>query len=102
VVKFNVEENIADEKALVCTFQERMDTVNSQKISDEVVKKVQETKLPVIFNLEDVDYVASAFLGLCLRVVKEVGTKNLSITNAQPNVKKVFMMAGFNREINIQ
>ena len=102
MVNFNVEENITKDKTLLCSFSERMDTVNCQKIEDEVFDKVRELKMPVIFDLENVDYIASMFIRLCLWTAKEVELENFSIVNVHPNVKKVFMLAGLNNQLNIQ
>ena len=85
----------------ICAFSEKLDTAKCLEIEDELFNKVQESKAPVVFNLQDVDYVASAFLRMCLRVVKEVGPGNLSIINVHPNVKKVFKIAGFDSQITI-
>jgi len=101
MVNFNIEENITEEKNLVCTFGVRMDTTKCQEIEAELLNKVVETKIPVIFDLEEVDYVSSAFLRLCLRIAKEVGTGNFSIINVHPNVKKVFKIAGFDKQLTI-
>lgn len=101
MVQYNMESDITNEANLICAFKERLDTANCLKIEDELFTKVQESKVPVIFNLQDVDYVASGFLRLCLRVVKEVGPGNFSVINVHPNVKKVFKIAGFDREISI-
>jgi len=35
------------------------------------------------------------------QVAKEVDTENFSIINLHPNVKKVFMLAGLDKQINI-
>jgi anti-anti-sigma factor len=101
MVKYILESCLADESCLVCAFDERLDTANCQQIEDELFSKVQESKSPVIFNMQDVDYVASSFLRMCLRVAKEVGPGNLSVINVHPNVKKVFKIAGFDKQLKI-
>lgn len=101
MVNFNIEENITEEKSLICTFGERMDTTKCQEIETELLDKVVETKIPVVFDLMKVDYVSSAFLRLCLRIAKEVETANFSIVNVNPSVKKVFMISGFDKILTI-
>ena len=101
MVQFNMETNITNEPNLVCAFTERLDTTNCLEIEEELLSRVREAKAPVVFNLQDVDYVASAFLRMCLKVAKEVGTGNFSVINVHPNVKKVFKIAGFDKEISI-
>ena len=101
MIRFFEENNIAEEKTLSCSFSERMDTANCLKIEEELFNRVCEAKMPIVFDLGEVDYISSAFLRLCLRVVKEVGTDNFSIANVHSNVKKVFMIAGFDKELKI-
>ncbi|MDP8298543.1 MAG: STAS domain-containing protein [Candidatus Tantalella remota] len=101
MVKYILESDITDESNLVCTFEERLDTANCQKIEDELFSKVEESKAPVVFNMRGIDYVASSFLRMCLRVAKEVGPGNLSVINVHPNVKKVFKIAGFDKQLSI-
>ena len=88
MIEYSVQDN-----ALVCAFQGRMDTANCQMIGDELSRKVAEARLPVIFDLQNVDYVSSMFLSLCLKIFKQVGTGNLSLRHIQPNVKKVLKIA---------
>jgi anti-anti-sigma factor len=101
MLRFDIEDDITKEKTLVCSFPNRMDTENCQKVETDIFDKVQESQIPVVFNLEEVDYVASMFLRLCIQIAKKVGTENFSIINLHPNVKKVFMLAGFDKQLNI-
>lgn len=101
MVQYNLESNITDEPKLICAFSERLDTAKCLEIDDELFDKVLESKTPVVFNMQDVDYVASAFLRMCLKVAKEVGPGNFSVINVHPNVKKVFKIAGFDKQMSI-
>ena len=101
MVQFNLESDITNEPNLLCTFKERLDTANCQRVEEELFNKMRETKIPVIFDLHDVDYIASAFLRICLKATKEVGSGNFSVINVHPNVKKVFKIAGFDKQISI-
>ena len=101
MVQYNLESDATNEPNLICAFTERLDTVNCLKIEDELFDKVRESKTPVVFNLQEVDYVASAFLRICLKVAKEVSPENFSVINVHPNVKRVFKIAGFDKQISI-
>jgi len=101
MIRFTIEDDITKEKTLVCSFADRMDTENCRKAETEIFNKVRESQIPVVFNLDEVDYIASMFLRLCIQVAKEVDTENFSIINLHPNVKKVFMLAGLDKQINI-
>jgi len=101
MVRFIVEDSGAGSKNLVCNFSGRMDTASCSECENELFEKVTELKAPVIFDMQEVDYVSSAFLRICLKLLKTVGTESFSLVNVHPNVKKVFKIAGFDRQITI-
>lgn len=78
---------------LVCEFSCRMDTENCNAVSNELLERAGKSTLPVVFDMRSVDYVASAFLGLCAGIVKKIGKDKFSLVNIHPNVKKVFKIA---------
>jgi len=85
--------SIVEEK-LICNFPERMDTENCNKCAEDLYEKVHSENKPVVFNLEKVNYVSSMFLSVCIEIFKQIGKGNFSLVNVQPNVKKVFKIAG--------
>jgi anti-anti-sigma factor len=56
----------------------------------------------VVFNLQDVEYVCSLFLGICVKTMKSAQNKEFVITNVQPSVKKLFKISGLDKIINVQ
>lgn len=96
MVKFTVEGSV-----LICRFSGNMDTESCQAVSEDLLKNIKESKGPVVFDLEKVDYVSSMFLGLCVTALKQLGPGNLSIINIRPNVKKVFKIAKIDALINL-
>ena len=100
MVRYTVEQNI-EGKQLVCSFAEKLDTAASQQIEIELYEKVRENKEAVIFDLEKVDYICSGFLRIRIRVAKEVGSGNFSVINVTPNIKKVFKIAGLDKQLNL-
>lgn len=97
MVRFSVE----DDK-LVCSFSHRLDSVNCDKWEKHLMEKVRASKMPVVFDLEKANYIASAFLRICVMVAKEVGESNLTIVKANEYVKKVFKIAGLDKKIKIK
>jgi anti-anti-sigma factor len=95
------------EKVLFCAFKCRMDTINSGEVTRIFDAKLREIKerspegLKIVFDLKDVDYIASAFIRLCLIAAKAVDRGNFSIVNTDPQVKKVFKLAGLEAMLNI-
>jgi anti-anti-sigma factor len=86
----------ADAK-LLCTFSGRLDTLVCQELDPLLAAEVESRKLPVVFDLTGVDYVASAFLRLCIRTARQTGGVRFSIVNLSPQVMMVFKMAGFDK-----
>lgn len=57
--------------------------------------------LPVVFDLEGVDFVASAFLRLCIFGLKQAGGHGFQVVNVGPCIKRVFKIAGLNAMLGI-
>ncbi|MGB7591772.1 MAG: STAS domain-containing protein [Terriglobia bacterium] len=83
----------SEQGKLVCHFEGRLDTAKCQEFEAQVQAGVQATQAPVVFDLKGVDYIASAFLRLCLAAYKQVGPERFSIVNVHPFVKKVLMIS---------
>ena len=96
MVAFNFEEA---SQTLFCLFNGRMDTVNSKIAMERFnakLSKIQSNaeKLRIVIDLGTVDYVASEFLRFSLSAAKCVQKGNFSIVNTDPQVLKVFIIAG--------
>lgn len=83
-----------DGTKLACVFKGFMDTANSAQIDAELRKALDAHKGAVSFDLSEVDYVASAFIRLCVMAHRTAGANGFTIVNAKPPVKKVFMISG--------
>ena len=79
---------------LRCAFVGSLNTIKCLELEKELYARIREAKVPVVFDMQDVDFIASAFLRICLTVFKEVGD-HLAIINLQPAVRTVFKIAGF-------
>ena len=90
-----------EEGKFVCHFEGRLDTAKCQEIEAPVQAGIQATQAPVVFDLKGVDYVASAFLRICLSVYKQVGPERFSIINVHPFVKKVLMIANLSNLMKV-
>lgn len=105
MINFNLENNI-----LTCQFDSRMNTEACIIIEKSFNEQIQELKYSqkldditdLIFDLEKVDYIASAFLRLCIKTSKEFQDKNFIIKNVSPNIKKVFKISGFDKLMTIE
>ena len=97
MVHFSVEDS-----KLICSFTHRLDSVNCAKWEEQLMQKVRESGMPVVFDMQKVNYIASAFLRICIAVSKLVGAKNLTIIKTSDYVKKVFRVSGVDKKIKVK
>ena len=94
-----------EEKLITLSFQGHMDTVATGKATDIIQNEpaMQNIKPDdkVVFDLKDVDYVASSFIRICISHAKMAGSGRFSIANSQPFVKKTFKISGLDDILNI-
>lgn len=83
------------EENMIFTFPQRMDSAASTEVLPDILKKIEQYKNNIVFDLKQVNYISSAFLRICLTVCKNVGTEKFCCLNVSPSVKKVFKIAGF-------
>lgn len=79
---------------LLIRFEGRMDTARCTEIAEEVRTAVTAPSGPVVFDLQQVDFVASAFLRLCIYAYQQAGSRGFQIVHAGPSIKRVFKIAG--------
>lgn len=91
-----------DQNDLTIHFPPNLDTVTCLDFEDELYQKVKETEGAVIFDLCDVNYIASMFLRICLRVTKDVGPERLRICSIQPAVMKVFKISALDKHLTLE
>ena len=89
----------ADE--LVCTLPPRMDTTACMSLQDMLLKRIEEEKAPVVFDMAQVDYISSAFIRICLQVFKQAGGSRFRLVHLSPDVKKVFEIAGLDQHLTL-
>lgn len=89
---------------LKCIFSGRLDTLNSMEAESKILEHINNNNIEsVLFDLRNVDYIASYFLRLCSVVVDKINNKeDFTINNVNPNVYKVFKMAGLCEHLNIK
>lgn len=78
-----------------CRFEGRLDTVGCPAVADQLSAALVDPPSRAVFEMADVNYVSSAFLQICMKVAKQLGMGNLTLTHMQPHVKKIFKIAGF-------
>ncbi|MEI8373552.1 MAG: STAS domain-containing protein [Planctomycetota bacterium] len=78
----------------VIRFEGRMDTDKCAKIETEVRTAVSGSSIPIIFDLDGVDFISSAFLRFCIYGQQQAGDHGFQIVNVGPCIKRVFKIAG--------
>jgi len=103
MVVFNY--NIA-EKIITVVFTGRMDSLAVVKLNEVIeaapVMKDWTPEDKIIFDLREVDYIASSFIRICVGNAKKAGAGRFSIANCQPFVKKTFKISGLDDVLNIR
>ncbi len=92
---------IDNDDTLICKFRSRLDTFNSQKLENELNTRIAESNKTIIFDLEEVVFVSSYFLRICINTLKTIGTEKFKLQNVKSDIKKVFMIAGYDKYMNI-
>jgi len=92
---------------LICEFHGRLGADNALELTDTLQKVVDEYKsenksnMKVQFNLQDVNYIASSFIRICVSTAKQLNEGNFSISNTSPMIKKTFKIAGLDKILNV-
>lgn len=96
-----VDYDIQDRKMVFCFLVSELDTDFCQKWEEKLLEKVFESKLPITFNMEQVDYISSSFLSICIQIYQKIGSEEFELTNLRPGVRKVFKLAAFDEFLKI-
>lgn len=97
MVKFTQKDDI-----LTFTFDKHMDSKKSLDAENNI-DRIMHEKSPkkITFDLGNVDYVASAFLRICITMIKKLGKDNFFIIKTQPQIKKIFKISGLEEFFDI-
>ncbi len=88
---------------LSCMFTGRLDTNECNDLDKQIEAELKkDSKTEIVFNLKEVDYIASSFLRICAKTAQAVGSSNFSIIDVKPVVKKVFKISGLADKFNVK
>jgi len=88
--------------ALICRFSGRIDTNAALSIEDALLDKVQRAGKPVVFDFDGLEYVASSFLRLCVKVVRMMGSERLKVVGSSEEIRRIFEMTGFSKLMDME
>jgi len=86
---------------LTCYFSKRLDTEVCRNLTPLIDARLAEWTGDVCFDLDQVEYVSSGYLRLCMDTYKKVGSDHFSVIHVSPMIKKVYKVAGFDRYMTI-
>ena len=90
------------DQQIICTFTGQLNTMAVMKDVPGVEAKIgQAHDRSVAFDLGGVTFIASSFLRLCVQTVKTVGSARFSVRNLSPELKKVFVISGLDKQLTI-
>ena len=102
MVKFDYNQ---EEKSIKLIFTGRMDYLAAGEVTEiiqsepVIINRTPEESL--IFDIGEVNYIASSFIRICIMYAKLAGSGRFSIINCQPLVKKTFKISGLDEAFNI-
>lgn len=101
-----------ENKLVIFRFDGRLDTNACQPISDEITRYWEGLKtdptpgsaMPseIVFDLQNVRYIASAFIRLCVLCAKKAESGKFSLIHCDPLIKKTFTIAGLDELLRIE
>ncbi|HRP02118.1 MAG TPA: STAS domain-containing protein [Candidatus Kapabacteria bacterium] len=86
---------------LHCELSGRFDTNKALAFEAEINKYLDSDITNIVYDLKNIVFVSSYFLRVCLNSIKFIGKDNFKIINIHPEVKKVFIISGFDKIIQI-
>ncbi len=87
---------------IICTFAGQLSTAEVMKDEPAVDQKLEQVHdRSVAFDLSRVSFVASSFLRLCLKTAHAVGPARFSLRNLTPEIKKVYVICGLDKQMVI-
>ncbi|MEI7829565.1 MAG: acetate--CoA ligase [Prolixibacteraceae bacterium] len=93
---------IQEKNTLICRFSGRLTTEISSTLAEELASRIEEVRnedaskepFRIIFDLDDVIYLSSSFLRVCMIAAKKVEKNLFSIVNTNQFVKDLLLTAG--------
>jgi anti-anti-sigma factor len=99
-----IDHNI-EKKLITLTFTGRMDALAVAKVNEIIQAEPAIQNLNpgdnIVFDLKDVEYIASSFIRICVIHSKLAGPTRFSMINCQPFIKKTFKISGLDELLNI-
>ena len=83
-------------------------TFNNAKLEYSVIRNMEKQMIKefencdkIVFNMKNTDFIASAFIRLCLEAIQRVGKENFEIINAKDFVHTVLQISKIDNFIKV-
>jgi len=80
-----------------------LDSSTFPKLQDRLTREIKDKKYHFLLDLQDLDYVSSAGLGVLMGILRQVRDKqgDLKIVNMSEKIRRVFNLLGFSRLMQV-
>lgn len=95
-------EYVEDEGVFVCIFPASLDTGACEQFGPELLVRLEQTSMPVVFDMSGVEFMASSFLTICLKAAKAVGEERFRMRHVRPMVRKVLDVTGLSHKFVVE
>jgi len=90
------------DQQIICSFAGQLNTLAVTQDAPAVRQKIgQAHDRSVVFDLGGASFIASSFLRLCVETARTVGNARFSVRNLSPELKKVFVISGLDKQWTI-
>lgn len=97
-----------EESTLLCRLKGRFGADINEPFAKKLAEKIEQCSndlepgtLNVHFDMNHVDFIASAFIRTCITTSRTVKPDNFRIINASPMIKKTFVIAGLDKALHV-
>ena len=100
-IKSNYENNSNE---WIFSLNGELDLSTANKLKDNLYKSVEEKLSDVVIDMTNLEYIDSTGIGVLVGLMKKLRTqgKDIKISNAKDNVKRIFKITGIDQIISME
>jgi len=104
-MSLNIKSNYEnDSNEWLVVLKGELDLACANNLKEELYKAVEEKFADVVIDMTDLEYIDSTGIGVLVGLMKKLRTdgKDIKISNAKDNVKRIFKITGLDQIINME
>lgn len=100
-IKSNYENNSNE---WIFSLNGELDLSTANKLKDDLYKSIEEKLSDVVIDMTSLEYIDSTGIGVLVGLMKKLRTqgKDIKISNAKDNVKRIFKITGIDQIISME